>query len=146
MKNLANCTPVEFLRQTNKIRHSVQSWLKNTNILEVRKKNKPQLIAITENMTEDEKAKVIESNKAIAREQAMSNISDMLDIALDTYAEQTLEVLALMCFVEPEHINDHKVTAYIKEFGEMIADEDILDFFTSLMRLEQTGILGQSKQ
>ena len=27
MKNLANCKPSEFLRQTNKIRHYVQKWM-----------------------------------------------------------------------------------------------------------------------
>ena len=145
MKNLANCTPVEFLRQTNKIRHSVQNWLKDTKILDVRK-NKPNLIEITDKMSDEEKAKVIEQNRVIARKQAMINLSDMLDIALDSHAEQTLEVLGLMCFVDPEKVNECKPTALIKEFGVMIADEDILDFFTSLMRLEQTGILELSKK
>ncbi len=145
MKNLANCSPVEFLRQTNKIRHSVQAWLKDTKILEIRK-NKADLIDITDNMTAEEKAKALDENRIRAREQAMRNLSDMLDVALDTHAEETLEVLALMCFVEPDHINDYKATTYIKEFGEMICDKDILDFFTSLMRLEQTGIFELSKK
>lgn len=137
MKNLANCSPVEFLRQTNKIRHAAQSWLKDTKILEIRK-NKASLIEITSEMSEEEKTDAIETNKQKARSQAMKNISDMLDVALDTHAEQTLELLALMCFVEPEDVDKYKPTAYIREFGEMIADKDILDFFTSLIRLEQT--------
>ena len=133
MKNLANCTPVEFLRQTNKIRHSVQAWLKDTKILEVRKNN---ITPITEEMPDGEKEKAMARN----RKQAIQNLSDMLDVALDTHAEETIEMLALMCFVEPGHINDYKVTAYIKEFGEMVSDKDIIDFFISLMQLEQTGI------
>lgn len=142
MKNLANCSPVEFLRQTNKIRHAAQSWLKDTKILEIRK-NKASLIELTDDMSEEEKTDAIETNKQKARSQAMKNISDMLDAALDTHAEQTLELLALMCFVEPEDVDKYKPTAYIKEFGEMISDKDILDFFISLMRLEQTVTSGQ---
>ena len=142
MKNLANCSPVEFLRQTNKIRHAAQSWWKDTKILEIRK-NKASLIKITDDMSDTEKADAIETNKQKARSQAMQNISDMLDVALDTHAEQTLELLALMCFVEPEDVDKYKPTAYIKEFGEMISDKDILDFFSSLMRLEQTATFGQ---
>lgn len=142
MKNLANCSPVEFLRQTNKIRHAAQSWLKDTKILEIRK-NKASLIELTDDMSEEEKTDAIETNKQKARSQAMTNISDMLDVALDTHAEQTLELLALMCFVEPEDVDKYKPTAYIKEFGEMISDKDILDFFLSLIRLEQTVTSGQ---
>lgn len=142
MKNLANCSPVEFLRQTNKIRHAAQSWLKDTKILEIRK-TKASLIELTDDMSDEEKTDVLEQNKSKARAQAMKNISDMLDVALDTHAEQTLELLALMCFVEPEDVDKYKPTAYIKEFGEMISDKDILDFFISLIRLEQTVTSGQ---
>ena len=37
MKNLANCKPSEFLRQTNKIRRAAEKWLKITDIMEIRK-------------------------------------------------------------------------------------------------------------
>lgn len=51
MKTLANCSPREFLLQTNKIRKSVVKWLDETKILEIRA-NKPQF---TEGATEEEK-------------------------------------------------------------------------------------------
>ena len=89
MKNLANCTPVEFLRQTNKIRHSVEGWLKETGIMEVRK-NKPTLIEITDNMSETEKADAETENKKRLEAQAKKNISDMLDKALDKNAEKSI--------------------------------------------------------
>ena len=146
MKNLATCTPVEFLRQTNKIRKSVESWLKETKIMEIRKNKPLGLIEITETMSAEERKDAEERNLDLYREQAMKNISKMLDVALDECAEQTLEVLGLMCFVDPDKVNECKPTALIKEFGEMIADEDILDFFTSLMQLDQTGIFEQSKK
>ena len=37
MKNLANCKPTEFLRQTNRIRKYVAQWLDMTGILDIRK-------------------------------------------------------------------------------------------------------------
>lgn len=140
MKHLANCDAVEFLRQTNKIRKSVDGWLKATKILDIRK-NMPKLEPVTGEMDEAEKAKITEKNRIKTREQINKNLSAMLDVALDKYAEQTLELLALLCFIEPEDANKHKATEYLKAFGEMIADEDVLDFFTSLMRLENKGIL-----
>ena len=141
MKNLANCTPVEFLVQTNKIRKSVSKWLTDTKIMEIRK-NKPDAVKeITPDMTADEKAKVVDENRAAYRAQAKKNLSTMLDVALEQYPNETMELIALVCFVDPDHINDYKATAYLKEIAEVIADEDVIDFFTSLMRLEQTGIL-----
>ena len=36
-KNLANCTPKEFLVQTNRLRKSAEKWLKATDIMNIRK-------------------------------------------------------------------------------------------------------------
>ena len=140
MKHLANCEPVEFLRQTNKIRKVVEAWLKVTKVMDIRKKM-PKLEPVTGDMDEAEKAKITEKNRIKAREQMKKSLSEFLDNALDTNADKTLELLALMCFVEPQDANSHKPTEYLKAFGEMIADEDVLDFFMSLMRLESKGIL-----
>lgn len=140
MKNLANCTPVEFLRQTNRIRKSVETWIKDTGILDVRK-NKPQLIEITDSMSDEEREKAKETNAKRIREQAKKNLSDMLDKALEENAEKTVEVMALMCFIEPENANSVKPTEYLKNVSEILADKDVIDFFTSLMRLDQMTIL-----
>lgn len=140
MKHLANCDAVDFLKQTNKIRKAVEGWLKATKILDIRK-NAPKLKAITDDMTDAEKEKIKAENRIKTREQVNKNFSAMLDAALEENAEKTLELLALLCFVDPQDANSHKATEYLKAFGEMIADEDVMDFFTSLMRLEQTGIL-----
>ena len=45
MKNLANCTPREFLKQTYRIKKSVEKWLELTDLLNMRK-NMPTLIPI----------------------------------------------------------------------------------------------------
>ena len=145
MKNLANCTPVEFLRQTNKIRHSVEGWLKETGILEIRK-NKPTLIEITDSMSDEEKQKAETENKERLAAQAKKNISDMLDKALDTNAEKTIQILAMMCFIDAKDANQVKPTTYLKNVAEILEDEDVIDFFISLMRLGQTNILDFPKQ
>ena len=145
MKNLANCTPIEFLKQTNKIRHEVESWLKDTKILDIRK-NRPDLIDLKPSMTDDEMKEAKAENTKRTREQIRKNISDMLDAALDQYTEQTLRLLALMCFVEPEDANSHKPIEYLNAFTEIISDKDVLDFFTSLMRLEQINTLDSVNQ
>ena len=75
MKNLANCTPVEFLKQTNKIRHEVESWLKDTKIMDIRK-NRPVLIPLTPSMTEEEMEEAKKENRERTRKQTYLNISN----------------------------------------------------------------------
>ena len=88
MKNLANCKPTEFLKQTNRIRKVAEKWIGDTGILDIRK-NKP---VFPENATEEEKTKLLQ-------EQVKKNLSDMLDAILDKHPEETLELMALLCFV-----------------------------------------------
>ena len=127
MKNLANCKPSEFLRQANRIRKSASKWLKDVNVFEIRRR-KPDGY---DDMTEEEK-------KESMREQARENLYEMMDSALETYADETLELLARLCFVEPEKADDYKVTDYLKSFTEIINDKDVMDFFISLIRLTET--------
>lgn len=127
MKNLANCKPSEFLRQTNRIRKSASKWMKDVNVFEIRRR-KPDGF---EDMTKEEKQESM-------REQARKNLIEMMDSALDTYADETLELLALLCFVEPEKADDYKVTDYLKSFTEIINDKDVMDFFISLVRLTES--------
>ena len=124
MKNLANCKPSEFLRQTNKIRKSVSKWLTDTDIMNIRLRKAD----IPDNATEEEK-------KEAGLEQAKSNLNAILDAVLDDHPEETLEVLALVCFVEPEDVDNHPVSEYLESVTDMMADKAVLGFFTSLMQL-----------
>lgn len=141
MKNLANCSGVEFLTQTNKIRKYVQKWLKDTGVLEIRK-NKPKLTPITNEMSAEEKEAVKAENEKKEQAQARKNISDMLDACMETHAEETLKLLGMLCFIEPAEIESVKVTELLGEFGEIISDEGVLRFFTSLMKLDVMNISG----
>ena len=139
MKNLTNCTPIEFLKQTNRIRHSVEKWLKVTDIMNI-KNSLPNFVEINDDMSEEERKEKADINKELVREQNKKKLSLILDKCLDEHAEETLEMMALMCFVEPEHINEHSAMEYLKEVTEMISNKDVLDFFSSLIRLGQTDL------
>lgn len=129
MKNLANCKPSEFLAQTNKIRKTVERWLSLTKILEIRK-----------NIPELKEGQTAEEIKAAAAEQAKKNLTAILDAIMEQHPKETLDLLALLCFVEPENVDDHPMSEYLAAFNELISDEAVLGFFTSLVRLGQTNI------
>ena len=125
MKTLANCTPAEFLKQTNRMRKRVGSLLKDSKVGEIRKR-KP---ALTGEETEEQK-------KALYRKQAEDNISAMLDLLLENYAERTAEVLGMMCFIEPEDINNHRALDFLSPAVEVLNDQSVVDFLSSLMKSE----------
>lgn len=127
MKNLANCKPSEFLKQTNRIRKSVEHWLTVTDIVNIRK----TLPKLEEGMTKEQKQ---EATMA----QVKANMSSMFDSMLETHADETLELLALVCFVEPEHVDDYPMSDYLDAVNELMNDKAVIGFFTSLARLGQT--------
>lgn len=130
MKNLANCKPSEFLVQTNKIRKSVERWLTATDIQEIRQR----VPKYDDKMSADERIKV-------RNEQMRANLSAIFDAILEEHPAETLELMALMCFIEPEKADDYPMSAYLQSIGELIADESVLSFFTSLASLGNNGIL-----
>ena len=128
MKNLANCTPREFLVQTNKIRKSVDNWLGITNILEIRR-NVPDVSNLA---TDAEKEKAL-------HEQVRKNLNAMLEQALEKHPEETAELLGLICFIEPEDLDNHKMSEFIGSIAEVINCPEVISFFSSLVKLGQTG-------
>lgn len=139
LKTLASCKPSEFLKQTNRIRKSVENWLEVTKIMETRSK-KPELEVVPEGASEEEKAEIILRNKKALQKQSKKNIMQMLDAIMDEHPDETLELLALCCFVEPENIDDYPVSTYLNAFTELIEDKTVWNFFTSLGKL--VGTLG----
>ena len=129
MKNLANCKPTEFLKQTNRIRKTAEKWLNATGILNIRK-TKPDIPA---NATEEEK-------NELYQKQVKENLSRILDEALENHPEETLDLMALLCFVEPENVDDHEMSEYIDSLGEVLSNKSVLRFFASLVQLGQMNI------
>lgn len=129
MKNLATCKPSEFLKQTNKIRKSVANWLQVTNIMNIRK----IFPKISEDASDDEKREAINNQMYV-------NLNSILDSMLDKHPDETLELIALMCFVEPNHVDDHTVEEYLVAFKELFTNKTVIDFFTSLVKLGRMDI------
>ena len=73
-KNLANCTPKEFMVQTRLIKKSVERWLTETDIMNIRK-NMPEL---PEDIDEEAKQKKL-------KEQSAQNLSAMFDASFGIY-------------------------------------------------------------
>ena len=136
MKNLANCKPSEFLKQANKIKRSVEKWLTETDILAIRKKM-PDLLQLSDDMSEKEHDRITKENRKRLEKQAYDNLSEMLDVILDAHPDETLELLALLCFVEPGKVDDYPVSEYMASIAEMLTNEAVIGFFTSLVRLGQ---------
>ena len=140
MKNLANCKPTEFLVQTNKIRKSVEKWLDKTRIMEIRSRKVEGLETVPENASEDEAYEIRKRNAEKITAQQRKNLNDILTAAMEEYPDETLELLALICFVEPENVDDHSIAFYLNNLTDIISDKDVLGFFTSLAQLGQTDI------
>lgn len=139
MKNLANCKPSEFLTQTNKIRKSVAKWLTETDIMNIRKV-RPELRSIPVSSTAEERAEIIRENADLVKAQANKNTDLILEQIMEKHPDETLELLALLCFVEPKDVDNHTVSEYLTSLTELINDRAVLGFFTSLAQLEKTGI------
>lgn len=123
MKHLANCKPTEFLKQANRARHAAAEWLEKTDIANIRR-TRPE---IPENATDDERRELIEN-------QVRENLDRILNAAMEDYPEETLKLIALLCFTEPDDIDEHTVSEYMSAFEEMRRDTAVWGFFTSLLR------------
>lgn len=128
MKTLATCTPREFLVQTNKIRKNVANWLTLTGVLDIRKKAP----VFTDDMTDSEK-------KAAARAQAKKNIEEMMDRILEEHPAETAELLGLVCFIEPEDLDNHSMMEILGAAAEILNSPEVVDFFISLANWEKIG-------
>ena len=130
MKNLANCKPTEFLVQTNKIRKSVEKWLTLTDSRNIRKNVPP----LKEGQSKEErKAELVKASK--------ENLNRILNAALEEHPKETVELLGMICFLEPEEADNQPISFYLQAACEIMNDEAVLGFFTSLANLDQTGIL-----
>lgn len=139
-KNLANCKPTEFMAQAYRIKKKAEKWMKDIGLAEIRGR-KPDVEPIPFEASEEERAAVEKRNRESVAKTAKENVSMILDAAMDKHAAETLELLALACFIEPQDVDNHKVSFYLRNLAEIVSDEDVLAFFTSLTQLDQTGFL-----
>lgn len=120
-KNLANCNLKEFFTQTTLIKHHVEKWLTETDIMNIRR-NLPD---IPEDATEEEKKKLLQ-------DQGMANLSAMFNAIFDEHPDDTMILIALICFVPVSDVENHPMTYYMESISEMLTNQTVWDFFTSL--------------
>lgn len=144
MKNLANCKPSEFLKQTLRIKRLVEKWLTSEDIAEIRKRL-PKTEKILQTMTKEEQGEVLLRNQKAEKEQMMKNFMDILDVMLDRKFDETLAVIALSCFVEPENVDDYEIDEYLGCIADMLESRNVIRFFASVARVGQTNISLVSK-
>lgn len=137
MKNLATCKPSEFVAQTARIREAVAGWLEAIDLQRIRTR-KPVYEMLPQGATAEQKASVIKHNAELLKKQTTDNINEILDNMLAKHPQETLEVLALCCFVEPDHVDDHPMDEYLECIMDMMENKAVLRFFSLLVRLDQT--------
>lgn len=139
-KNLANCSPKEFLRQTSRVRRSVERWLKETKIMEIRSRKVEGIETVPDDADLDTKYEIRKRNAERITAQQKKNFGDILTAIMDDHPDESLELLALLCFVEPEDVEKYSTAYYLGNFAELISNKDVINFFTSLAQLGQIGI------
>ena len=66
---------------------------------------------------------------------------ETLEAAMEKHPDETIEIMALVCFIEPSKANDYPMSEYLANITEILNDKAVLDFFTSLASL---GVINTS--
>ena len=135
MKNLATCKPSEFVAQTAKIKNAVKDWVEVIDLINIRA-TKPTVIAIPIDATVEERARILKMNDDNKRKQLADNLNKILDNMLAIHPQETLNVLALCCFVEPERVDDYTMDEYLQCITEMLQNKSVINFFYLLAQLQ----------
>lgn len=135
MKNLTNCTPGEFIKQSVRVKKIASKWLKDIDLVNIRSRQ-PEYITIPITATAEERKEILLKNAQLQKEQAIKNLSELFDMAFEKYPDETLSVLALLCFVEPENVNDHSIVEYLDSVMDVFETPAILRFFGLLASMQ----------
>jgi hypothetical protein len=135
MKNLATCKPSEFIAQTAKIKGALASWIKAIDLMNIRA-TQPKYEVFPLDSTPEQRAEIIKKNAELQKQQTMENLSKILDNMLVEHPQETLNVLALCCFVEPEHVDDYSISDYMSCVMEMMQNKSVMDFFSLLAQMQ----------
>lgn len=131
--------PRQFARQASLIAKSLDRWLELTGIPDIRK-TVAMPSEITEGMTAEEKRKAVEDYAKRRKDQAGKNLRAMMEAALVEHPDETMELMALICCVEPEDVDDHPMKEYLSCMMKAFSDQMAMDFFTLLGQLGQMAI------
>lgn len=135
MKNLATCKPTEFVAQTAKIKEAVSNWIEAIDLMKIRG-TQPKYETIPIDSTPEQRAEIIKKNAELQRKQTMKNLNKILDKMLLEHPKETLDVLALCCFVEPEHVDDYTIDEYLQCIMDMMQNKSVMNFFSLLAQVQ----------
>ena len=135
MKNLATCKPTEFVAQTAKIKEAVSNWIEVIDLMKIRA-TQPKYETLSIDSTPEQRAEIIKKNAEIQKKQTMENLSKILDNMLAKHPKETLDVLALCCFVEPEHVDDYTIDEYFECIMDMMQNKSVMNFFSLLAQMQ----------
>lgn len=125
MKTILDLQGVEFLKVCNKLRHSAEKFLKGTKFLDVWKR---QPILTGEETEEELKAK--------KEAQQKKNVDDVLDILLDSKAEETYSFLRLL--IQTEDGEDEPTGADLMSVAfRCLSDPKFINFLSSWANMGQ---------
>lgn len=135
MKSLATCKPSEFVAQTGKIKNAVANWIDVIDLMNIRA-TQPQYEVLPIDSTPEQRAEIIKKNAEIQKKQTIVNLNKILDNMLVAHPQETLEVLALCCFVEPEHVDDYSMDEYLSCILDMFENKSVVHFFSLLAQVQ----------
>lgn len=138
MKCLATCKPTEFVAQTAKIKDAIANWMEVVDFIGIRA-NHPVYEMIPKDATIEQKGEILKKNAELKKKKAMENVSQLIDNMLVKHPQETLNVLALCCFVEPEHVDEHTMDEYLACVMDMMESESIIRFFKLLAQYQTEG-------
>ena len=127
MKTLTNCKPREFMRQVARIKTAAAAWLDMTRLLELRRRMPPR-----QEYADDE------ARRQAVMDQWRANIKDMVDAMLVDHPEETLELLGLICFIEPEELDEHPMSELYEGLMAVLKDDNLVDLFTAMLSIYLT--------
>lgn len=128
------------MRQTAKIRRAVSKWLTATDLMAIRQRMPQGMPEVQPDMSKEEKRAVLDKRQQMMTEQSQKNLEAILDALLDLHPDETIELVGLCCFIEPEELDNYKTTDLLGAIMEMLGDENVINFFTLFMRLGTNNI------
>ena len=126
MRTIANLNGVEFLRAINRTRHAVEKLMKETDVLNIWKKNP----TFTGGETPEEQHEM-------ARNQIKKNLNDILDSLLEKHPEETYECIMALCVRDEGEPEPDGIDLVMAAFN-LISDKRVLDF---LLQLGKSGLI-----
>ena len=132
MKNFANCTPEEFMKQAVKFRAPFLKWIEDVGIHEINARRPDGY----DDMKQEEKAQI--AYKIIAE-----NYGEILGVALEKNLEDTINIMCMATFTDREDFNSHTMTEYLEAIGEMLRSKEVKSFFTLYLAPKmRTSLMG----